>query len=214
MARNETVTLPALSEGRVYISVAEALAVKLGCGVGLRTFHPGDHTEAIRDGTYAYGLRQCGGDGGALGKDASDADKKAGVTARCDAIDAGTHAYGAGGGGSRLSTLVVVMREKVAAAMVGLGTKKVDADKAIRADIEAAYMTVAVAVAATIPDSTPKAVFDIMWPKIEAESKAEAARRDKSVGTISLDESTRAAILAAATLPMATPKGPPAKKAA
>ena len=68
MAKNETtITLPILSEGRVYVSMATDLAVLLGCGVGPRTFHPADHTDAIRDGTYAYGLRQCGGDGGAKG---------------------------------------------------------------------------------------------------------------------------------------------------
>ncbi len=196
--------LPTLANGRCYIDIATDLVVRLGCGVGERTFHPADHTAAIRDGTYAYGLRQCGGDGGAKGADATDAVKRAGVIARCDAIDDGTHRYGVGGGGSALSTYVVVLREKVVAALVKIGHKKVDAEKATRKDEALAYVPVAKAVADSTRASAKEAdkakvtterVLAIMWPKVTTEAKAEAARRDKASGAIT-DALDLSAILA------------------
>lgn len=204
MAKNEkTVTLPVLPEGRVYISIARDLAVVLGCSAGARTVHPADHTDSIRDGTYAYGFRQCAGDGGALGKAASDADKKAGVLARADSIDNGTHVYGAGGGGARLSTYIVVLRENVLTALVGIGRKKGDVTKAVTTDPESAYMVVSMAMAKEIDGAEGQAVHAIMWPKVEAEAKVEAARRDKATGQFTMDDATREAILAAATAPKA-----------
>ena len=82
----ETVTLPALPVGRCYVSIASDLSVTVGCGVGTYVFHPGKFNDATLDGTVAYGLRQCGTDGGALGKEASDSDKESGARKRCDVI--------------------------------------------------------------------------------------------------------------------------------
>lgn len=211
MAKNEkTVSLPALPEGRIYIDIAETLSIKLGCGVGMRDFKPGSHSSAIHDGTYAYGLRQCGGDGGAKGADASDAVKKAGVIERCDSIDAGTHVYGAGGGGSSLSTLVVVLRENVLKELVKIGKKKADVTKAVTASPENAFLMVSAAKAdairADVADKdkasvTTEAAHAALWPDMEADAKAEANRRDKAAGTVVTSQSVRDKILAMATTP-------------
>lgn len=207
----EMVSLPILPEGRVYVSIAADLAVILGCGVGPRTFHPADHTDAIRDGTYAYGLRQCGGDGGAKGADATDAAKKAGVIARCDSIDAGTHTYGAGGGGASLSTIIVVLRENVLKELAAIGKKKADVIKAVTASPENAFLMVskvkADSMRADVADKdkarvTTEAVHAILWPQIEQDAKVEADRRDKAAGIIPVSQATRDAVLALATVPV------------
>lgn len=206
MTDTKTITLPALPEGRSYVSIATGLTIVLGLGVGNRAFVPGDHTDAIRDGTYAYGLRRCSMDGGAMSAETPDTIKAQGVRDRADAIDAGTHAYGAGGGGSRLSTLTVVLREKIVQALTAIDVKKGKAEKMARDDDKKAYMVACIAMAKTIPDSTPKSVFGIMWSKIEAESKTEANRRDKAAGGLQMDDATRKAILALATAPKADEK--------
>ena len=212
MANTKTVTLPALPEGRVYIDIAETLSVKLGCGVGMRDFKPGFHSSAIHDGTYAYGLRQCGGDGGALGKDVDDLAKQEGVIARCDSIDAGTHVYGAGGGGSSLSTLIIVLRENVLKELVKIGKKKADVTKAVTASPENAFLMVSKAKAdsirADVADKdkasvTTEAAHAALWPDMEADAKAEADRRDKAAGTVVTSQSVRDKILAMATAPKA-----------
>lgn len=217
---NKNVTLPAPDEGmeyhllpsiaadRNYVSIAAELTIILGCGVGPKVIHPADHTDAIRDGTYAYGDRQCSNDGGALGKDASDADKKAGVLKRHAAIDDGTHTYGAGGGGSSLSTLVVVLRENVLKELVAIGKKKADVAKAVTASPENAFLMVSEAKADSMraevadkdkPLVTTEAVHAVLWPQMEKDAKAEADRRDKAAGVVPVSQAMRDAILALAT---------------
>ncbi len=211
MVNQRTVILPVLPAGRVYIDIAETLTIKLGCSAGMRDFAPGSHTSAIRDGTYAYGLRQCGGDGGAKGADASDADKKAGVIERCNAIDAGTHVYGTGGGGSRLSTFEVVLRENVLAELVKIGKKKTDVAKAVTTSAEDAYLMVSTAKASAMRADTPdkdkakvttERVHAILWPQEVEKAQEEATRRDKAAGTITMSQESRDAILALATAPV------------
>ncbi len=206
MANQKTVTLPALPEGRVYVSIAADLTLNLGHKAGTVTIHPANHSAAIRDGSYAYGVRQCAGDGGALSKDTPEAEKKAGVLARLASIVDGTHKYGAGGGGSSLSTLKVVLRENVFKELVKLGKKKADFAKAVTADHEAVYKAQVSAktarsmrVDATDEEKaviTTEAVHAIEWPKMEKAAQVEADRRDETTSTVPV---SKAALLAAAT---------------
>lgn len=204
-----TVTLPALPAGRCYVSIASELIVRLACSAGSYTIRPAKHTEAIVDGTYAYGFRQCAGDGGAMGKDASDNDKTAGVLKRAEAIDDGSHAYGAGGGGARLSTYTVVLRENVLAELIALGNKRGDVIKDVVKDPALAYVEVAESFANGLREDvaeadkdkvTTESVLAVLWPKLTAKSKTEAARRDKESGKgIEPDSDMLAAVLAKAT---------------
>lgn len=205
----ETVTLPALPVGRCYVSIASELVIRLSCGAGNRTFKAAMHTDAIVDGTYAYGLKQVTADGGALGTEASDDDKKAGVLKRCDAIDSGSHAYGAGGGGARLSTYIIVLRENVAMELSAIGMKMAEAKKITIADPVLAYRKVAEEKANSMREDaadkdkskvTTDIVLGILWANMCAESRKEADRRDKVSGKApEPDSDMLAAVLAKAT---------------
>ncbi len=207
--KTETVTLPALPVGRCYVSIASEIVVRLACGAGQYIVKPATHTESIVDGTYAYGFRQCAGDGGAMGKDASDDDKLAGVLKRAKAIDDGSHAYGAGGGGARLSTYVVVLREYVLSELVALGAKRGDVIKGVVKDPALAYIAVATVVADSMRKDvadkdkdkvTTESVLAVYWPKLCKRAKDEATRRDQESGKgIEPDPDLLAAILAKAT---------------
>lgn len=200
--KENTVTLPALSNGRVYISIAETLPIKFGLEIGMVDFSPADYSDATNDGLMSYGARQCGMDGGAKSKETPDAVKRQGALDRIAAIKAGTHVFGKHGGGSRLSTYKVVLRENVLAALVKIGFKKGDVTKDVTADAESAYHMVSAATAKEIGGkATMEAVQGIMWPKMERDAQAEATRRDKATGQFTMDDSTREAILAAATAP-------------
>ena len=204
--------LPVIPAGRVYLDFAREMNVKMGCTVGMRMFYPSEHTAAIRDGTYMYGLRQCGGDGGALGKDTPMPTKRAGVIERCQAIDNGTHRYGTGGGGSALSTLIVVLREKVYKELRKLGEVKANHTKAVTADAEEAFRFVSTATAASMRKATDKEnrknikdanVHKILWGNLKAEAEIEATRRDNEADgpAGAADEKTLADIMALATAP-------------
>ncbi len=123
---------------------------------------------------------------------AKDKDGFATMSDSWKALCAGT--WSQGGGGSPLDTYTVVLRETVSDAMVAAcGMKRVDADKATRDDIGAAYLKV-------VERLTPKggnvqAGFDKVWPKVQAGAKTEAARRDKAAPKVDVE-----AILAAATV--------------
>ncbi len=133
---------------------------------------------------------------------AKDKDGPATMAASWKALVAGT--WSQGGGGSPLDTYTTVLRQVVSDALVSTGIKRTDADKATRTDIDAAYLQVIVHL--TPKGGDVKAGFDKVWPKIKAAAKTEANRRDNAAPTVDL-----AALLA---LPVATPKGPPSKKAA
>ena len=105
---------------------------------------------------------------------------------------AGTYKPGQGGG-ARVDTFTVVLRESVVTAVVqNLGMKKGDAVKATREDTKAAYLLACAKVAKDIKAppkvvdgvelSPGESVFAIMYPKIEAHAKTEADRRDKATG--------------------------------
>ncbi len=208
-SKTDTVILPALPAGRCYVSISSEIIVRLACGVGSHTVKPGTHTEAIIDGTYAYGYRQCAGDGGALGKDATDEAKAKGVIDRANAIDDGSHAYGAGGGGARLSTYVVVLREYVLAELISIGNKRGDVIKGVVKDPALAYIPVAeakaIAMRADVADKdkdkvTTETVLAVYWLRLCKRAKVESARRDKESGKgIEPDPDLLAAVLAKAT---------------
>ena len=95
---------------------------------------------------------------------------------------AGTYKPGQGGG-ARVDTYTVVLRESIVTAMVNnLAMKKGDAVKAAREDGKAAYLLACAKVAESIENATGDSVFSIMYPKIEAHAKIEADRRDKATG--------------------------------
>ena len=123
---------------------------------------------------------------------AKDKDGFATMSDSWKALCAGT--WSQGGGGSPLDTYTVVLRETVSDAMVAAcGTKRVDADKATRDDIGAAYLKVVAAL--TPKGGDVQAGFDKVWPKVQAGAKTEAARRDKAAPKVDVE-----AILAAATV--------------
>ncbi len=95
---------------------------------------------------------------------------------------AGTYKPGQGGG-ARVDTYTVVLRESVVTALVNnLNMKKGEATKVTRENSKAAYRLACHKVAESIDDASGESVFDIMWPKIEAHATKEAARRDKATG--------------------------------
>ncbi len=96
-----------------------------------------------------------------------------------------------GGGGSPLDTFTVVLRQMVSDALVSIGVKRVDADKATRTDTAAAYL--AVVEHLTPKGGNVKAGFDKVWPKVQENAKIEAERRDNAPATNVAD------LLAAAT---------------
>ncbi len=138
---------------------------------------------------------------GKVGDTVASKDKD-GFTTMADswnALVAGT--WSSGGGGATLDTYIVVLRQAVSDALVAIGAKRVDADKAAREDCAVAYMVACEAVALTIDGATAQAVYDIQYPKVESAAKKEAERQDKArpKAPTTLDESVRAAILAKAT---------------
>ena len=108
------------------------------------------------------------------------------------ALVAGT--WSQGGGGSPLDTYTVVLREMVSDALVSIGVKRVDADKACRTDTALAYMDYIVHLTPKGNEKTRQKGFDNVWPKVEAAAKTEANRRDKAAPVADV-----AALLTAAT---------------
>lgn len=108
------------------------------------------------------------------------------------ALVAGT--WSQGGGGSPLDTYTVVLREMVSDALVSIGIKRVDSDKACRTDPALAYMDYIVHLTPKGNEKTRQKGFDNVWPKVEAAAKTEANRRDKAAPVADV-----AALLAAAT---------------
>lgn len=123
---------------------------------------------------------------------AKDKDGPATMAGSWKALVAGT--WSAGGGGSPLDTYTVVLREMVSDALVSIGVKRVDADKATRTDPGLAYMDYIVHLTPKGNEKTRQKGFDNVWPKVEAAAKTEANRRDKAAPVADV-----AALLAAAT---------------
>ena len=82
----------------------------------------------------------------------------------------------------------------VSDALVSIGTKRVDSDKACRDDCAVAYMAYIVHLTPKGNEKTRQKGFDNVWPTVQANAKTEANRRDKAAPVADV-----AALLAAAT---------------
>ncbi len=215
MANVKTVTLPELPDGQSYIPMPDVVTEYLGSGYGkwdMDLVALADKSPRTVHSIFGYGLRQIGNDAAtgaekAEGADkATDSAKQAAMLKRITAVEDGTHVFGHGGG-ARLTTYLVVLRENVSAMLVrDCREKKGAADTLARADCETAYMMVCESVADQInkdrtgDDRTDAdAVFGVMWPKITAEAESEAKRRD-AASTASATYAGIADMITAATI--------------
>lgn len=185
MAKNE-ITLPVPTPGNVWRQVPSSLTVHVHGAGEVKTDYPlgfeGDKAisdtllaSAIRQGFVRYiGTATTSAQEGETPKDACDR--------RFAEIVAGTYKPGQGGG-ARIDTYTVVLRESVVTALVNnLHMKKGEAVKAAKDDSAVAYRLACDKVAESIDGQDGEAVFNVMWPKIEAHAKTEADRRDKATG--------------------------------
>lgn len=185
MAKNE-ITLPVASLGNVWRQIPSSLVVHVHGAGEVKTDYPlgfeGDKAisdallaSAIKQGFVRYiGTATTSAQDGESPKDACDR--------RFAEIVAGTYKPGQGGG-ARVDTYTLVLRESIVTALVNnLHLKKGEAVKLAKADSAAAYRQACDKVAESIDGATGEDVFGKMYPKIEAHAKAEAARRDKATG--------------------------------
>ena len=140
---------------------------------------------------------------GKVGDTVASADKDGPKTMRASwkALVAGT--WSQGGGGSPLDTYTVVLREMISDALVSIGHKKADAQKAARENHAGAYRLFIESLTPAVKDENAESRiarvtegFNNVWPTIQATAKTEADRRDNAAPVVDV-----AALLAAATLP-------------
>ncbi len=186
MAKNE-ITLPVPTPGNVWRLVPVSLTVHVHGAGEVKTDYPlnfdPDKPDSISDALLASGLRQ--GFVRYIGTATTSAQEGETPKAACDRrfaeIVAGTYKPGQGGG-ARIDTYTVVLREFVVTVLVNnLHLKKGEAVKAAKEDSATAYRLACDKVAESIDGQDGESVFNVMWPKIEASAKTEADRRDATV---------------------------------
>ena len=131
MAKSETISLPMLPPGRVYIDIADNLLDGVSFSFGLEGYKIAfqDFPESSRDGTIVYGAKRWANDAQGQGTDSEKAER---VRDRIDAIQAGTVGTRAGGG--TLNNLTVSLRSIVtglAVPMYPIGAPGADARKVL-----------------------------------------------------------------------------------
>ncbi len=140
---------------------------------------------------------------GKVGDTVASADKDGPKTMRASwkALVAGT--WSQGGGGSPLDIYTVVLREMISDALVSIGHKKADAQKAARENHAGAYRLFIESLTPAVKDEDDESRiarvtegFNNVWPTIQKTAKTEADRRDNAAPVVDV-----AALLAAATLP-------------
>lgn len=200
MVKEKTIALPMLPSDQFYCPMPRVVTEFLGSGFGkweldLTTLAE-YHLNTVHS-SFCYGIRQIGNDAATTAtiakgaKKATDVAKQTAILKRITAIEDGSHVFGHGGG-ARLSTYLVVLREKISAALVtDCGEKKAAADKLARGDTETAYMLVCESIANKINKSRDSdsqtnadAVFGILWPRMIADAEVEAKRRDSTVDAV------------------------------
>ena len=187
----DTVTLPALPEGRVYVSLREMFFWN-DSDLGKLEFKPGEAGDYMNDGLYEYGCRQTTGDGGSSLQEGES--RAGGRKRRYDSVKDGSYRFGIGGG-PRLTTLDIVLREQVKIRLLAAfpTMKGVDADKKAR-NPETAFRSITDAEAAADPNKELNAdsLFGMRWNPFLAWALDEAARRDTPqeaiVSTLSVSE--------------------------
>ena len=185
MATSKTVTLPALPADEVYRAVKRAVDFHIdGAGKVKSDFRfemDGDSalSPALLDASIRQGLIRYVGTATTSAKE-NESPKEA-CDRRFSEMVAGTYKPGSGGG-ARVDTFTLVLRESIVTAMLNNigGLKKVDAVKAVKDDAKAAYLQACNKVAESIDGASGDDVFAKMYPKIEAHAAEEAARRDSA----------------------------------
>ncbi len=184
MTKNEnTVTLPVAPSGQVWLLCPETINVFVGCKGRV------DKVYTIPHAKVTYDLRAAAEKQGygrwlstaptSIDSDASDAEVLASVESRFASVIAGSYRPGSGGGGKRVTTLMVVLLERMPELMrLNLGTKAADAAKAIKASPETVYRLVCDKRAESLEGETGESLFAEHWTKYEANAQAEADRRE------------------------------------
>lgn len=181
----QTVTLPALPSDQVYRAVPVGIDFHIDGATKVKSDYrfeldgdsalsPALLSAAIRQGLIRYvGTATTSAKEGETPKVACDR--------RFAEMVAGTYKPGSGGG-ARVDTYTLVLRESIVTAMLNNigGLKKVDATKAVKDDAKAAYLQACNKVAESIEGASGDDVFAKMYPKIEAHATEEAARRDSA----------------------------------
>ena len=180
----KTITLPALPSDQVYRAIPVGIDFHIDGASKVKSDYrfemDGDSAlspallgAAIRQGLIRYvGTATTSAKEGESAKEACDR--------RFAEMVAGTYKPGSGGG-ARVDTFTLVLRESIITAMLNNigGLKKVDATKAVKDDAKAAFMLACNKVAEKV-DATGDEVFAINWPQVEESSQAEANRRDSA----------------------------------
>ena len=183
---DKTVTLPALPAGQVYRAIPTSVTFHIDGASKVKTDYTFDldGDSALSPLLLAASVRQ--GLVRFVGTATTSAKEGESEKEACDRrfaeMIAGTYKPGQGGG-ARIDTYTVVLRESVVTAMIqNLGMKKGEATKAAKDDASTAYLLACAKVAESIDDATGESVHAIMWPRLEAHAKTEADRRDKATG--------------------------------
>ena len=121
----------------IKVNLPESITVSLRGDCGDFEFDISKLSEATVAGALAKGLKETSDDYGSRGD--SDDEKAANVVAGATRIQANEHTFG--GGGSRVSDAVKIAREIIAHALKknGLADTMTAANKAVVADLDAAY---------------------------------------------------------------------------
>ena len=187
MAKND-ITLPAPLPGNVWRQVPETQKFHISGGgkVALDVEHNFDPSKPDCIGDHMLGCMVRQGDIRYIGTATTSAKEGESELAACKRrnaeVIAGTYKPGQGGG-ARVDTYTIVLRESVVTAMVNnLAMKKGEAVKAAKDDSTVAYRLACDKVSESLEGQTGESVFAVMWPKIEAHAKTEADRRDKAKG--------------------------------
>lgn len=183
------VTLPAPAVGNVWRQVPASQSFHID-GAGkvkldvVHNFDP-DQADSISDRLLGHMIRQ--GDIRFVGTATTSAkegeSEREAVERRNAEIIADTYKPGQGGG-ARADTYTIVLRESVVVAVLNnhVQSKKAEAIKMVRENTMGAYRMTCDKVSESIDGQTGDSIFEVMWPKIEAHAKAEAARRDATKG--------------------------------
>ncbi len=181
----KNVSLPAPPNGQVWVLAPTSIEVFVGCKGRV------DKVYTIPHSDLSYDLRAAGSKQGygrwlstaptAIDSDATDDAVRECVESRFASILNGTYRPGSGGGGKRVTTLMIVLLERMPELMrLNLGTKATDAAKAIKASPETVYRLVCDKRSEAMEGETGESLFDAHWAKYEESAKAEADRREEA----------------------------------
>ena len=185
--KTNTVTLPAPKIGNVYREIPASLEFHIDGAGKVKTDYTFNLSELAENLLGAF-IRQGGIRfvGTATTSAKEDESPKEACDRRFAEIVSGEYKPGQGGG-ARVDTYTVVLRERVVVvAMNNLGLKKGEAVKAARDDAQGTFRLACDKVAEMSKgqdgETTSEALFDLRWPQIEKGARVEADRRDKATG--------------------------------